>query len=135
MAKLTKRTWSVTGPTGRRIKRVAYGFTAQTRDGTQVRRMRAEWTKDGAEKALAEFQLGIEQQKATEARGVTLGAAAEQYLKAKARKKSIKEDERHLKALKLAFGTDTPLAEITGARIAAWKAERMAAESPVTKRA
>jgi integrase len=135
MGKLTKRTWYVTGPTGRRIKRVAYGFTAQTRDGTQVRRMRAEWTRADAEKALAEFHLGIEQQKTTEARGVTLGAAVEQYLKAKARKKSIKEDERHLNTLKLAFGADTPLAEITAARIAAWKADRMSAESPVTKRA
>lgn len=134
MARLTKRTWYVTGPTGRRIKRVAYGFTAQTRDGTQVRRARAEWTKDDAEKALAEFQLGIEQEKPTEASGVTFGQAIEQYLKVKARKKSIKEDERHLKALKLALGADTPLAGITAARIAAWKAERISAESPVTKR-
>jgi integrase len=134
MARLTKRTWYVTGPTGRRIKRVAYGFTAQTRDGTQVRRARAEWTKDDAEKALAEFHLGIEQEKPKAAGGVTFGQAIEQYLKAKARKKSIKEDERHLKALKLALGADTPLAEITAARIAAWKADRMAAESPVTKR-
>lgn len=118
MGKLPKRKWYVSGPTGRRIKRVAYGFTAQTRDGAQVRRARAERTNDNAEKALAEFQLGIEQ-----------------YLKAKARKKSIKEDERHLTALKLAFGADTPLAEITAARIAAWKADRMSAESPVTKRA
>jgi hypothetical protein len=65
---------------------------------------------------------------------VTFGQAIEQYLKAKARKKSIKEDERHLKTLRLAFGADTPLAEITAARIAAWKADRMSAESPVTKR-
>jgi integrase len=135
MGKLTKRTWYVTGPTGRRIKRVAYGFTAQTRDGTQTRRMRAEWTKDDAERALAEIQLGIEQEKATKARGVTFGDAVEQYLKAKVRKKSTKEDERHLKTLMLAFGADTPLAEITAARIAAWKAERMSAESPSTKRA
>jgi hypothetical protein len=69
-----------------------------------------------------------------EAGGVTFGQAIEQYLKAKARKKSIKEDERHLKTLRLAFGADTPLAEITAARIVAWKADRMSAESPVTKR-
>ena len=65
---------------------------------------------------------------------MTFGQAIEQYLKVKARKKSIREDERHLNALKLALGADTPLAEITAARIAAWKADRLSAQSPVTKR-
>lgn len=134
MAKLTKRTWYVMGPTGRRIKRVAYDFTAQARDGTQVRRSRAEWTREDAEKALAEFQLGIEQEKPVPTGGATFGQAIEQYLKVKARKKTVKDDERHLKTLRLHFGADTPLAEITAARIAAWKAERMAAQSPMTKR-
>jgi integrase len=134
MAKLTKRIWYANGPTGRRLKRVAYGFTAQARDGTQIRRSSAEWTKDDAENALAEYQLGIEQERQESSKGITFGQAIEQYLKVKARKKSIKDDERHLKVLKAHFGSDTPLAEISAAKISAWKADRMSAQCPATKR-
>jgi integrase len=134
MAKVTKRIWYAHGPTGRRLKRVAYGFTAQARDGTQIRRTSAEWTKEDAEQALGEYQLGIEQENQEPAGRISFGEAIEQYLKVKARKKSIKDDERHLKALKAHFGADTPLAEISAAKISAWKADRMSAQCPATKR-
>src|SRR5207237_3441747 len=134
MAKVTKRIWYAHGPTGRRRKRVAYGCTGQARDGTQIRRTSAEWTKEDAEQALAEYQLGIEQENQEPAGGISFGEAIEQYLKVKARKKSIKDDERHLKVLKAHFGADTPLAEISAAKISAWKADRMSAQCPATKR-
>ena len=54
-------------------------------------------------------------------------AAVERYLKAKSRKRSIKNDERSLKLFTEYFGAETPLTQITAARISAWKAERLAA--------
>jgi hypothetical protein len=65
--------------------------------------------------------------------GLTLGQAVERYLGAKARKRSIKDDARHLAAFVAWFGGGTPLAEITAARISAWKAERLAGECPRTR--
>src|SRR5947209_15763020 len=50
---ITKRIWK-SGP--RRIKRVAWGFTAQ-RNGKQVRRVREEWTKEEAERAFSEWTI------------------------------------------------------------------------------
>jgi integrase len=54
---------------------------------------------------------------------------------AKARKRSLEDDARYLDAFKVAFGTETPLAEITGARISEWREARLAAINPRTKRA
>jgi hypothetical protein len=60
-------------------------------------------------------------------------AEVERYLAAKSHKKSIADDQRHLTTFTTAFGADAPLAELTAARISAWKAERLAAVSPQTK--
>src|SRR5438093_7843773 len=50
---ITKRIWK-SGP--RRIKRVAWGFTAQ-RNGKQVRRGREEWAKEDAERAVSGWTM------------------------------------------------------------------------------
>jgi integrase len=131
MAKVNQRKWKIPG---RRTKRTAWGFTVVNNRGKQERHYRAEWTKDDAEEALAKLLLEIEEPKVRDAAGLTFGEAVERYLKAKARKKSIKDDERHLTMLRNCFGAGTLLADITAARISAWKADRLAAICPQTER-
>jgi integrase len=57
----------------------------------------------------------------------TFGQAVARYLQAKARKRTIEQDRRHLTAFVAAFGAATPLAEITAARLSAWRDEKLAA--------
>src|SRR3989442_343970 len=133
MAKVTKRTWYSTSPTGQRQRRLAWGFTTQGADGKQIRRSDTGWTREHAEKALAEHRLGLGP-KGGEATGLTFGAAVERYLQAKSRKRSLKNDARSMKLFTEYFGAETPLTQITAAKISAWKAERLAATCPQTKR-
>ncbi|PYN68012.1 MAG: hypothetical protein DMD93_12515 [Candidatus Rokuibacteriota bacterium] len=134
MAKITKRIWYSKGPTGQRQKRVAWGFTTQGADGKQVRRSDAGWSRENAEQALAEHRLGIAPKDGGEAASLSFGVAVARYLQAKSRKRSIKNDERSLKLFTEYFAAETPLAQITAARISAWKAQRLAATCPQTKR-
>ncbi len=134
MAKITKRIWYSKSPTGQRQKRVAWGFTTQGADGKQVRRSDAAWSREDAEHALAEHRLGLGPKDDGEAASLPFGVAVQRYLQAKSRKRSIKNDERSLKLFKDYFGAETPLTQITAARISAWKAERLAAKCPQTKR-
>jgi integrase len=89
-------------------------------------RYKAEWTKDKAEAELAKALLQIEPQK-PKGPGLTLTQAADRYLASKARKRTIEEDRRQLELLKLEFGAEIPLAEITASRISDYKARRLAA--------
>jgi integrase len=57
---------------------------------------------------------------------ITLAEAFERYFKAKARKRSLKEDERIAKHLKAEFGAQTRLSELTASRISAFKESRLA---------
>jgi len=45
MPAVIKRTWYSRGPTGRRVKKVAYGYTLQL-EGKQERKFDGSWTKD-----------------------------------------------------------------------------------------
>jgi integrase len=92
--------------------------------GRQVRRYRAEWTQDDAERELATALLQAEPKKPKGS--ITLTAAAERYLGLKARKRTIAEDRRALKHLKAAFGEATLLTDITADRISTYKARRLA---------
>ena len=60
---------------------------------------------------------------------MTLGQAFDKYFQAKSRKKSLAEDRRIAEHLKKAFGESTRLRLVTSARIARYKAERLAAKS------
>ena len=97
----TKRIWK-SGP--RRIKRVAWGVTAQ-RNGKQVRRFREEWTKEDAERAFSEGTLGSEG------------------------KRSIQDDEERSVPLLAFFGKATPLAAIRTRRVAEYRMARRATTS------
>jgi len=120
MAKVNQRKWKVPG---QRTKRKAWGFTVVV-DGKREKHYRAEWTQDDAEQALAVILLKIAQPK-TKGTGLTLAQAAERYLAAKSRKRSLEADRRYMDLFKTAFGSDTPLADVTAARISTWKAERL----------
>ncbi len=82
MARVNQRLWKIPG---QRTKRKAWGFTAQI-NGRQVRSYKAEWTQDDAEQALAGALLQVPAQPAAaEATArMTLGAAVDEYYKAKA---------------------------------------------------
>jgi hypothetical protein len=128
MAKVNQRVWKIPG---QRTKRKAWGFTAEV-NGKRRKSYRAEWTKDDAETALAKVLLEIEAPKAVSS--ITLAQAAERYLAAKARKKSLAEDKRQLEHLKAAFGEDTPLPQITAARVSEYRAQRLGTKSVRTER-
>ena len=117
---------------GQRTKRKAWGFTVEV-NGKRKRIQSAEWTKEDAEAELAKVQLQLEPTPAAPAGGITLKEAAERYLAAKSRKKSLETDKLYLAMFRSAWGDDTPLAQITGAKISAWKAERLATVCRQTK--
>ncbi len=57
---------------------------------------------------------------------ISLSEAFERYFKAKARKRSLTEDQRIAKHLKAEFGEQTSLTEVTASRISTYKASRVA---------
>ena len=122
MARVNQRLWRIPG---QRTKRKAWGFTARI-NGKQVRRSKTEWTREDAEAELAKALRQIEPQK-PKSPSITLAQAAERYLASKARKRTIEADRRQLELLKVEFGADTPLVEITASRISEYKAKRLAA--------
>jgi len=60
---------------------------------------------------------------------MTLAQAFTRYFEAKARKKSLAEDQRLAEHLKLYFGAPTRLRDLTASKIAAYKAARLTAKS------
>jgi len=78
--------------------------------------------------------LKIEQPRMGQGIVLTLRDAATRYLASKARKRSLDEDKRQLECLKVAFGADTPLADITSSRISEYKASRLNTASARTGR-
>ena len=128
MAKVRQRTWKIPG---QRTKRKAWGFVTVGENGKQIRVFRSDWSREDAEKALAQRTLKIEQPKPKDA-GITVAQAVERYLAAKARKRTLTEDERILGHLKEHFGRDTALAEITASRISEYKGHRLTAVSGAT---
>src|SRR5215468_926353 len=125
MAKVRQRTWKIPG---QRTKRKAWGFVTVGEDGKQIRVFHSDWSKEDAEKALAERTLKVEQPK-PKATGITFAQAVERYLAAKARKRTVDEDRRIFERLKRDLGAETPLAQITAARISQYKAARLGLKS------
>jgi integrase len=113
------------------VRKVSYGYSLVV-DGKQVRKYDSAWSREDAQEALAKRLLGLDEERARAAAPVTLGQAVERYLAAKARKRSLAHDALYLRQLGAALGADVPLADVTAARISAWKAERLAATNPKT---
>src|SRR5256884_6531927 len=123
--KVTRRTWVYQGH-----KRTAYVYDVQVA-GRRVRRQ----YPTRAEAQTAPDAYREEAANPTPAaRRLMFGEAVALYLETKSRKRSIRSDERFLTWFKDYFGAETPLAQITAAKISAWKAERLAATCPQTKR-
>jgi integrase len=129
--KVKKRTWSWQGK-----MRTAWYFDVIS-NGERLRRQYASQTE--AETALDDFRE--KQRNPTPLQAftphrpvVTLADATEHYLTAKARKRTVAEDKRQLEQLKAVFGAETPLTEITAARISQYKANRLATKSEHTGR-
>ena len=100
MAEVVKRTWR---SGARRVKRTSWGYTLQV-NGKQVRRFDAAWSEEDAQKALAARILEVDVPTAPSESTLTFGAAIARYLVAKARKRSIEDDRKHLERLRDAFG-------------------------------
>src|SRR5215471_14091142 len=80
MATVQKRTWLSRGPTGHKVRKVAWGYTLQV-DGKQERKYSADWTEEDARTELAKRILA---KAPTALRPTTLGQAVERYLQAEA---------------------------------------------------
>jgi integrase len=134
MARVIRREWLAPGPTGRRGKHVAFGYTAYI-NGKRVRKYDASWSRQDAQ-ALAALLLDAKQEKSTKTTRatatLTFGEAVERYVKAKARKKSLAHDALYLHQLEAVFGAGTPLTEVTAARINEWRVDRLATINPKT---
>lgn len=149
-----ERTWTAIGPTGHKVKHVAYGYSVQVPcspcphrvkdkatgeervahpDGVrQVREFDAAWTRDDAEKARAARLLQRDAPKVAEpVKPLTFGEVKEKYLAYKRAegKRSICDDEMNLSRLVAWFGADTPIIDITAQRIADYARERASQKS------
>jgi len=60
MASIIKRTWTSRGPTGHKVRKVAWGYTVQI-NGKQERKFSGEWTRDDAQNELAARLLATEE--------------------------------------------------------------------------
>jgi len=113
-----KRTWTYDGK-----HREAWGFTVVI-DGKRVRRS-GYGSSAEAQEALDDLKHPAPAAPAPVA-SITLGEAFERYFQAKARKRSLAEDQKIAKHFKAEFGEKTPLADITASRISQYKTKRLA---------
>src|SRR2546426_11515484 len=118
MAAVVKRTWRSRGPTGHKVRKVAWGYTLQV-NGQQERRYDAAWSRRDAEEALAKRLLERDAPPPP-AKPRTLGELVTEYLDYKRAKgkRSISQDEQIGEKLERGFGVEASVTEITAQRIA-----------------
>jgi integrase len=135
MAKIVTRTWTSRGPTGRRVRHVAYGYDVRI-NGQRERRFSAEWlTENDALAALVERQREIEAGRIDRLADRTLAELAEEYLAYKEQhgKRSLREDRRIVTTRLLpALGSDDPVRRLTASAIAQYERRRAADVSAFT---
>ena len=93
-------------------------------NGRRERVYNGEWSKQAAQDALAARMLERDVEPAPARPAMTFGEAIARYLEVKAKKRSLKDDQRNLHRLRDALGADRPLVEITAGRIAEYKIQR-----------
>ncbi len=135
MAKIIRRIWTSQGPTGKRARHVAYGYTLQI-DGRQERRVSSEWlTEADALEALAGRRKEIAADLVERPADRTLGKLAEEYLRYKIDhgKRSVKDDKRIIETRLLpAFGVSMSIRKLTTAPIAQYEKQRAGQVSAYT---
>jgi integrase len=115
MAKIIRRTWTTIGPTGKKVRHVAYGFRLM--NGQRERKFSSAWlTEADAVEALAARQKAIGAGLVERPVDRTLGDLAEEYLgyKGDQGKRSLKDDERS--QIRTAFEAALVRAGIAGFR-------------------
>src|SRR5262245_7319349 len=105
MPNIVKRVWTSRGPTGRRVRKVAFGYSLAV-NGKVERKYDSGWTREDAQAALATRLLRRDDEVARAARPVTFQEAVDRYLAAKARKKSARGDALLLGKLAADLGAD-----------------------------
>jgi hypothetical protein len=128
--KIISRTWTSKDPTGKRIKRIAYGYTQV--NGKQERRWSSDWQSEAdVLKALHERQQQVQSGRIERPAMVTFGEVVNHYLKFKAGKQSL-ANHRHIseKQLLPAFGSKLSIRKLTTHMIAAYEERRMTEVSP-----
>jgi len=131
MATVQKRTWLSRGPTGHKVRKVAWGYTLQV-DGKQERKYSAEWSREDAQTALDTRRVGRASPPVPSPPAPkTFDQVATEYLEFKRGKgkRSVSGDELHLRKLRGAFGDELPVTEITAHRIAQYDRQRAAETS------
>jgi integrase len=135
MAKIFRREWTSDGPTGRRVRHVAFGYTL-TVNGKRERKASSDWhTETEALSALNQRLQAIQSGDVTQRPEISLDALTERYLKYKTDqgKRSVKDDTRILRHCLLPyFGPTVSLRHLTEERIAQYEAERIGQVSPYT---
>ena len=129
MAAVVKRTWCSRGPTGHKVRKVAWGYTLQV-NGQQERRYDAAWSRRDAEGALAKRLLERDAPPPP-AKPKALGGLVTEYLDYKRAKgkRSIRQDEQISEKLKRGLGAETSVTEITAQRIAQYDRDRVTQRS------
>jgi integrase len=125
MADIVQRVWR----SGlRKVRRTAWGYTFQ-RDGRQVRKYCATWSREQAEMELARAMAGVTSAPPTV--GVTFGAMVDKYLAEKQAegKRSLRNDRMAVARLRAFFGGELPLAEVTAGRIRDYTVARLTTKS------
>jgi len=135
MSKITKRTWTSQGPTGKRVRHTAYGYTFRM-NGRRHKRFSSEWqTETAALGAMLAHQEKIKTGHITPMPDKTLAAVVEEYLTYKRDngKRSLEDDEIILRRKILpAFGAEILLRKIAPSAIAQYERDRSGKVKPGT---
>ncbi len=134
MAKIIRRIWTAEGPTGKRVRHVAFGYTLMV-NRKQERKVSSAWlTESDALAELAQRQAAIAAGKPAPAQK-TLVAVVAEYLAHKANegKRSL-EDDRLILERKVvpALGRATLVRTITAGAIARYAKDRLGQVKPGT---
>src|SRR5882724_9852780 len=125
MAKVTKRVWMSRGPTGHRVRKIAWGFTLYV-NGERERVYDGRWTKEDAQNALAERVLERDAPLPPPT-PKTFAEVVTEYLDFKRAKgkRSVDGDVVALKRFAAFFGEATPITAVTAQGIAQYDRERV----------
>ena len=135
MAKIIRRVWRSEGPTGRRVRHVAYGYTLMV-NGRRERKVASEWlTESDALDALARRRKEIAAGMIERPADRTLGELVEEYVRYKTDqgKRTVEDDQRILENRLLpVFRADLLVRKLAAPMIAQYEKRRAGEVSAYT---